>query len=246
MGGWSAGTPYAPAERPTRRARMANPAAPHRERDPEQARSSTCGSLTSRTGRVTWRRVPLRRAFRARPSSRRPHRERRPAAAGVPARAPVVRRRLADRRARAAAAGPDRRRRGRAPERAAARPVGLALAPAPWSVWPSWSISARRDQQRAEAALTEGLGADYVEQLDALPTPADLRSRGARWSTRSAPAQRPRRRRRARHRLRPGRRPQPARRLPRPPGRVRGRPGAAAGARRRPGSSAARTSRASR
>jgi len=33
---------------------------------------------------------------------------------------------------------------------------------------------ARRDQVNAEQALTEALGADYGEQLDALPTPADL------------------------------------------------------------------------
>jgi acetyl esterase/lipase len=39
---------------------------------------------------------------------------------------------------------------------------------------------ARRDQQTAEAALTEALGADYGEQLDALPTPADVR---AQWRT---------------------------------------------------------------
>ena len=35
---------------------------------------------------------------------------------------------------------------------------------------------ARRDQQTAEAALTEALGADYGEQLDALPTPAEVRT----------------------------------------------------------------------
>ena len=33
---------------------------------------------------------------------------------------------------------------------------------------------ARADQKRAEDALEEGLGADYVEQLDQAPTPADL------------------------------------------------------------------------
>jgi acetyl esterase/lipase len=53
-------------------------------------------------------------------------------------------------------------------------PVGLALAGAS-AVGLGYLISlARRDQQTAEAALTEALGADYGEQLDALPTPADL------------------------------------------------------------------------
>ncbi|MCB8955874.1 MAG: alpha/beta hydrolase [Nocardioides sp.] len=33
---------------------------------------------------------------------------------------------------------------------------------------------ARRVQKQAEDALVEGIGADYVEQLDALPTPAEL------------------------------------------------------------------------
>jgi acetyl esterase/lipase len=39
---------------------------------------------------------------------------------------------------------------------------------------------ARRDQQTAETALTAALGAGYGEQLDALPTPAELRSQ---WRT---------------------------------------------------------------
>ena len=35
-------------------------------------------------------------------------------------------------------------------------------------------VQSRRDQHVAEDALTEALGVDYAEQLDALPTPADL------------------------------------------------------------------------
>jgi acetyl esterase/lipase len=55
-------------------------------------------------------------------------------------------------------------------------PVGLAIAGAA-AVGLGYLISqARRDQQRAEAALTEALGADYGEQLDALPTPAEVRT----------------------------------------------------------------------
>ena len=55
-------------------------------------------------------------------------------------------------------------------------PVGLAIAGAA-AVGLGYLISqARRDQQTAEAALTEALGADYGEQLDALPTPAEVRT----------------------------------------------------------------------
>ena len=53
-------------------------------------------------------------------------------------------------------------------------PVALALSGAA-AVGLGYLIHlARRDQQTAEAALTEALGADYGSQLDALPTPADL------------------------------------------------------------------------
>jgi len=53
-------------------------------------------------------------------------------------------------------------------------PVGLALAGASlaglgYLVWQSRAV-----KDRVEDALTEGLGIDYVEQLDAAPTPADL------------------------------------------------------------------------
>jgi acetyl esterase/lipase len=38
-----------------------------------------------------------------------------------------------------------------------------------------WLVGqSRKDQQKAEEALEEGLGADYAEQLDALPTPQEL------------------------------------------------------------------------
>ena len=43
----------------------------------------------------------------------------------------------------------------------------------------------RKVKVQAEDSLTEGLGVDYVEQLDEKPTPADLASRGDGWSTRS-------------------------------------------------------------
>jgi acetyl esterase/lipase len=53
-------------------------------------------------------------------------------------------------------------------------PVALALSGAS-AVGLGYLIHlARRDQVNAERALTEALGADYGEQLDALPTPADL------------------------------------------------------------------------
>ena len=53
-------------------------------------------------------------------------------------------------------------------------PVGLALAGASaaglgYLVWQSRAV-----RDRVEDALTEGLGLDYVEQLDAKPTPAEL------------------------------------------------------------------------
>jgi acetyl esterase/lipase len=53
-------------------------------------------------------------------------------------------------------------------------PVGLALAGASaaglgYLVWQSRAV-----RDRVEEALTEGLGLDYVEQLDAKPTPAEL------------------------------------------------------------------------
>ena len=55
-------------------------------------------------------------------------------------------------------------------------PVALALAGAT-AVGLGYLIHlARRDQLTAEAALTEALGADYGEQLDALPTPAEVRT----------------------------------------------------------------------
>ena len=55
-------------------------------------------------------------------------------------------------------------------------PVALAIAGAT-AVGLGYLINqARRDQQTAEAALTEALGADYGEQLDALPTPAEVRT----------------------------------------------------------------------
>ena len=55
-------------------------------------------------------------------------------------------------------------------------PVALALAGAS-AVGLGYLINqARRDQQRAESALSEALGEDYQDQLDELPTPADLRT----------------------------------------------------------------------
>jgi len=53
-------------------------------------------------------------------------------------------------------------------------PVALALAGAT-AVGLGYLINqARRDQQRAEDALSEALGEDYQDQLDELPTPAEL------------------------------------------------------------------------
>jgi len=55
-------------------------------------------------------------------------------------------------------------------------PVALALAGAS-AVGLGYLIHlARADQQRAESALSEALGEDYQDQLDALPTPAELRT----------------------------------------------------------------------
>ncbi|MET0524489.1 MAG: alpha/beta hydrolase, partial [Nocardioides sp.] len=53
-------------------------------------------------------------------------------------------------------------------------PVALALAGAT-AVGLGYLINqARRDQHRAEDALSEALGEDYQDQLDELPTPAEL------------------------------------------------------------------------
>ena len=55
-------------------------------------------------------------------------------------------------------------------------PVGLALAGAAAAGLGYLIHLAQRDQQTAEQALTEALGAEYGEQLDELPTPAELRT----------------------------------------------------------------------
>ena len=55
-------------------------------------------------------------------------------------------------------------------------PVALALAGASVVGLGYLIRLAQRDQQTAEDALTEALGAEYAEQLDELPTPADLRT----------------------------------------------------------------------
>jgi acetyl esterase/lipase len=55
-------------------------------------------------------------------------------------------------------------------------PVSLALAGASAAGLGYLIHLARRDRLTAEAALTEALGADYGEQLDALPTPAEVRT----------------------------------------------------------------------
>ncbi|MBZ5738808.1 alpha/beta hydrolase [Nocardioides mangrovi] len=60
-------------------------------------------------------------------------------------------------------------RRGRRRSRA-----GLALAAANLLGQGFLVDQARRVQKTAEDALTDGIGADYAEQLDALPTPAEL------------------------------------------------------------------------
>ena len=51
---------------------------------------------------------------------------------------------------------------------------GLALAAANLAGQAFLLAQARRVQKDAEDALVEGIGADYLERLDALPTPADL------------------------------------------------------------------------
>ncbi len=54
-------------------------------------------------------------------------------------------------------------------------PVALAIAGAT-AVGLGYLVNqARRDQVRAESALSEALGEDYQDQLDELPTPADLK-----------------------------------------------------------------------
>jgi len=55
-------------------------------------------------------------------------------------------------------------------------PVALALAGASAAGLGYLIRLAQRDQQTAEEALSEALGADYGEQLDQLPTPADVRT----------------------------------------------------------------------
>ena len=171
--------------------------------------------------------------------------------ARLPRRHPVVLRRLADHRARAAPAGAHRRRHRRArrltPPRRRSRPgwrsPRLNLAGQAFLHRPGPPGAA----QDAEDALVEGLGYDYVEQLDAKPTPAELATPWRRLVN-------PFRMRdvdvvgREEHRLRArARQARPARHLParrrRP---IETRPGAAPGARRRAGRSATRTSRASR
>lgn len=52
--------------------------------------------------------------------------------------------------------------------------VGLALAGAASAGLAHLVAESRKVQQHAEDALVEGLGVDYVEQLDAAPTPEDL------------------------------------------------------------------------
>jgi acetyl esterase/lipase len=55
-------------------------------------------------------------------------------------------------------------------------PVALAVAGATAAGLVYLIDLARRDQQRAEDALSEALGEDYQDQLDELPTPADLKT----------------------------------------------------------------------
>jgi acetyl esterase/lipase len=55
-------------------------------------------------------------------------------------------------------------------------PVALALAGASAAGLGYLIRLAQRDQQTAEGALSEALGAEYGEQLDQLPTPADVRT----------------------------------------------------------------------
>ncbi len=53
-------------------------------------------------------------------------------------------------------------------------PLGVALAAASAVGLGSIVRESQRAQDRVENALVDGIGADYVEQLDALPSPADL------------------------------------------------------------------------
>jgi acetyl esterase/lipase len=55
-------------------------------------------------------------------------------------------------------------------------PVALAVAGATAAGLVYLIDLARRDQQRAEEALSEALGEDYQDQLDELPTPAELKT----------------------------------------------------------------------
>ena len=134
----------------------------------------TCHSRARPSARRSvWRMSFLRRQAR----HRRPDRQRHPAAARLPGRRPGVLRRLAHRRAGAAPARAHRRRRrGPAGRQAAATAVGLALAarqrrrarlPDP--------AEPQAHASRPRTRSTRRLGADYVEQLDAQPTPAELR-----------------------------------------------------------------------
>ena len=143
---------------------------------------------------------------------RRPHRQRAPPAAGLPRRASRLRRRLAHHRAGPAAARRDRGRRGyHADHAAGGTPSGWR-----WPGQPRRAGLPGRQARRArsvEDALVEGLGVDYVEQLDARPPRPSSRRRGARWSTRSGRPQ-PRGPGGRGHRLRRGRTARAARRLP--------------------------------
>ena len=79
--------------------------------------------------------------------------------------------------------------------------------------WPTWSRQSRKVQHQVEDALVEGLGVDYVEQLDATPTPAELATPWRKLVNpfRMRDARRPGREGPPLHRRRP---PRPARRLP--------------------------------
>ena len=61
--------------------------------------------------------------------------------------------------------------------------LGLALAAASALGLGHLVRQSHRARHQVEDALVEGLGVEYVEQLDAPPTPADLATRGASWST---------------------------------------------------------------
>ena len=113
-------------------------------------------------------------------------------------------------------------------------PVALAIAGATAAGLGYLIHLARRDRQTAEAALTEALGADYGEQLDALPTPAEVRDAVAvaGQPVPDVPQAAGPDPGRAEHRVRRGRPPQQPRHLP-ARGARRERPSAAPGARRR-------------